>query len=280
MKRSAVILASLCLLLVGSVSLVQSIEVGKARLRVKTGVVKVRGKEAQPGATIFWQGQEVTRAGSKGNFRFLSSLVPQDCIGRLRAGVDIVLVTIRNCRPDPNFVRLSHTGQTSCFDIDGEEIPCLGTGQDGELQSGVKAPAERFTDNHNGTVTDNHTGRTWTKDVGCMAENTWSATMEGAGKVADGVCGLTDGSSPGDWVVPNIRELLSLVHYGSGDPALSPGHPFAGVDASTLLWSSTTFINERSKAMIMPLADGLPAALSKDLPAGCALICANCLKSA
>jgi hypothetical protein len=46
------------------------------------------------------------------------------------------------------------TGQTLCVDQSGS-INCAGTGQDGDLQAGVALPQPRFTDNGDGTVTDN-----------------------------------------------------------------------------------------------------------------------------
>jgi cytochrome c5 len=49
------------------------------------------------------------------------------------------------------------TGQTGCWDLSGDPIDCAGTGQDGEYQTGVSADP-RFTDNDDGTVTDNLTG--------------------------------------------------------------------------------------------------------------------------
>ncbi|NIO68243.1 MAG: DUF1566 domain-containing protein, partial [Anaerolineae bacterium] len=54
-----------------------------------------------------------------------------------------------------------------------------------------------------------------------------------------GECGLGDGSSEGDWRLPNVRELQSLIDYGRQTPALPSGHPFTGVQSS-LYWSSTT----------------------------------------
>src|SRR5256712_5381503 len=51
-------------------------------------------------------------------------------------------------------------GQTTCWDSSGNVIPCAGTGQDGDLQKG--APLS-YTDNGNGTITDNNTGLLWEK---------------------------------------------------------------------------------------------------------------------
>ena len=52
------------------------------------------------------------------------------------------------------------TGQMTCWDTNGNVIPCAGTGQDGDLRKG--APLS-YTDNGNGTVTDNNTGLVWEK---------------------------------------------------------------------------------------------------------------------
>jgi hypothetical protein len=56
--------------------------------------------------------------------------------------------------------QLLQTGQTICWDGNGYVIACSGTGQDGALQEGV---ALAYTDNGDGTITDNNTGLTWEK---------------------------------------------------------------------------------------------------------------------
>lgn len=45
--------------------------------------------------------------------------------------------------------------------------------------------------------------------------------MSDANTLADGACGLTDGSVAGDWRLPNVRELYSLIHLQFFFPALS-----------------------------------------------------------
>jgi len=37
-------------------------------------------------------------------------------------------------------VNLPRTGQTKCWDTNGNQIPCSGTGQDGAIQAGVAWP--------------------------------------------------------------------------------------------------------------------------------------------
>ncbi|MFH0343306.1 MAG: hypothetical protein ACHBNF_14550 [Chromatiales bacterium] len=66
-------------------------------------------------------------------------------------------------------ISLPQTGQTNCFDSIGQEISCEGTGQDAELRKGTSWPNPRFTDNGDGTITDNLTGLMWLKDANCAA---------------------------------------------------------------------------------------------------------------
>ena len=39
-------------------------------------------------------------------------------------------------------IQLPQTGQTKCYDTAGTEIPCAGTGQDGEYKAGVAWPTQ------------------------------------------------------------------------------------------------------------------------------------------
>jgi hypothetical protein len=105
-----------------------------------------------------------------------------------------------------------------------------------------------FTDNGDGTVTDNLTGLIWLKNASCFGSRTWAQALSDCNALADGSCGLTDGSVAGDWRLPNVKELQSLIHYGVYNPALpdtagtgkwTEGDPFSGVQ-SNYYWSATT----------------------------------------
>jgi hypothetical protein len=113
------------------------------------------------------------------------------------------------------------------------------TGDDGDHQSGVSFPSPRFTDNGDGTVTDNLTGLTWLKDANCFGARTWDLALSDCNGLADGSCSLSDGSQAGDWRLPNYKELFSLVDAQNFNPALPSGHPFTNVQ-SAYYWSSTT----------------------------------------
>ena len=147
------------------------------------------------------------------------------------------------------------TGQTGCWDAFGMSIPCAGTGQDGEYQAGVPVIPPRFTDNVNNTVTDNLTGLIWLKNPDCLGSGSWTTALSIANTLSDGPCGLSDLSSPGDWRLPNIRELLSLLDYGQHVPALPPGHPFSIVQGVNN-WSSSTMHTNGSFAWAVGIGDG------------------------
>lgn len=134
------------------------------------------------------------------------------------------------------------TGQTTSY----------ATGDDGHLEKGVTWPNPRFTDNGDGTVTDNLTGLIWLKNANCEGTKNWADALTFCNSLADGSCGLTDGSVAGDWRLPNIKELQSLIHHGVYDPALpdtagtgkwTDGDPFSGVQFG-YYWSSTTYVGD------------------------------------
>lgn len=114
------------------------------------------------------------------------------------------------------------------------------TGDDGDLQTGVAVPVDRFTDNGDGTVTDHLTGLIWLQDANANGADTWTNSLTYANTLADDGTNLTDGSSAGDWRLPNIKELQSLIDYGKRNPALPTGHPFTNV-RSPLYYVECTF---------------------------------------
>ena len=157
------------------------------------------------------------------------------------------------------------TGQTLCYKDDGSTGTCecgtanCSSGQDGDLEKGGAWPSPRFTDNSDGTVTDNLTGLIWLQNAYCAeGAATWANALSYSNALYDGCpdcfnghgdCGLSDGSVAGDWRLPNVREMQSLIHYGVYDPAVpntegtakwaTNGDPFDNVQ-SLFYWTSTT----------------------------------------
>jgi hypothetical protein len=141
------------------------------------------------------------------------------------------------------------TGQTTSY----------ATGDDGDLEKGVTWPSPRFTDKGDGTVKDNLTGLVWLKDANCFGQRNWAMALTDCNTLNSGECGLSDGSAEGDWRLPNVRELHSLIDYSQEDPAMTSGHPFTNVwygEPSSLYWSSTTDAGEAGTAWGVTMGGG------------------------
>ncbi len=148
------------------------------------------------------------------------------------------------------------TGQNLCYNTAGSVIACAGTGQDGDLKKGIAHASPRFSDNSDGTVTDNSTGLIWLKNANCFGTHNFATALTDANTLANGACGLSDGSSAGDWRLPNVKELHSLIDFQRVNPALPTGHPFASVQSSWY-WSSTTYVGLPGDAWSVDLGDGV-----------------------
>ena len=85
----------------------------------------------------------------------------------------------------------------------------------------------RFVDCGNGTVKDNLTGLFWLEDASnaCFGFNDWPDANVLAAQLADGQCGLTDGSSPGDWRLPTKEEWQVIMDQAVANGCSAPYVP-------------------------------------------------------
>ncbi len=122
------------------------------------------------------------------------------------------------------------------------------TSDDGDLEMGVVWPTPRFITSTTGIVTDTLTGLIWLENANCFDTSTWTQAFTDTATLNSGECGLSDGSIEGDWRLPNMRELQSLLHYGVYNPAVpnttgtekwSEGDPFTNVALNNYRASST-----------------------------------------
>jgi hypothetical protein len=148
------------------------------------------------------------------------------------------------------YTSLFRTDQTECYSSTGEVIPCLHTGQDGALQTGVTWPEPRFSPDED-TVIDNLTGLMWTGNANLaefplMWEEALAYVKQMNHKQVFGHA---------DWRLPNRKELFSLVSHVQINPALPADHPFTNVFPG-YYWTSTTCIRLSRQAWYIHFGGG------------------------
>ncbi len=136
--------------------------------------------------------------------------------------VSVVLFSLFAFAVGTGAVNLAKTGQTTSYR----------TGDDGDLQKGASWPNPRFTDNGNGTITDNLTGLMWQR-VPLSTGRAWNEAID--------YCNALELAGYTDWRLPNRKELMSLINYDQANPSTwlnSQG--FSNVQ-SGWYWSAGTF---------------------------------------
>ncbi len=159
-------------------------------------------------------------------------------------------------------------------------------------------PPPRYVDCGNGTVTDNKTGLVWLKNANCIGQRDWHTAMEFVAGLSDLLdsrlcigltpdqcdCGLSDGSSPGEWRLASADEWDTMVAEAKalgciagpgnfGGPSITddlghqcwqegPGNSFTGV-VSSFYWSASTSVANPTNAWGVDLNIGALNNVSK-----------------
>ena len=129
--------------------------------------------------------------------------------------------------------------------------------QESALPAAAPSAVDRFVDHGDGTVTDRQSGLMWLKDGACLGDASWHDALQAvhdfnADPQRYGCQGLR--ADYRDWSLPNRHELRSIIDHGHDLPALTPGHPFAGLDSR--YWTSTTTAGRPAAAFHLLLSSG------------------------
>jgi len=138
----------------------------------------------------------------------------------------------------------------------GGELPDTGQagdyttifGEDSDYQPALSQP--NYTDNGDGTITDNRTGLMWEK---CSRGQTYfNGTCVGTAsfmnwETAISTCETLNFAGYDDWRLPNIRELFSIVYFNRYSPAINIIY-FPNTN-SAYYWTSTTYLNDTASAI-------------------------------
>lgn len=170
------------------------------------------------------------------------------------------------------------TGQTHCNQFSDNyntagQVPCPGTNQDGESQRGI---ARSYTDNTDGTITDNKTGLMWQKctngQTGLNCDETGTTPNFGAtGIVFDDGNGVSPAinyceslslATHTDWHLPTVNELQTLADYGKVNPAIDTTY-FPNTQSDSY-WSSTAYEDEANFVWIVYFVVGIVSNDSMD----------------
>ena len=137
----------------------------------------------------------------------------------------------------------------------------------------------------NGTVTDNRTGLVWLENADCLGgTEDWFAAMEFVAGLADlpggsvaaaHDCGLSDGSSAGEWRLPSVSEWEAMVGDAlgeGGDPDCKATPPTITNDSgggcwatgpssftdvqSVFYWSSSSSVGSQTTAWVVLMTLG------------------------
>lgn len=130
------------------------------------------------------------------------------------------------------------TGQTSTYNNAGEEIFGLNEGetfygQDGNYQKGGKMS---FTNNGDGTITDNITGLMW-QEVPSTEDFMWADAEE--------YCNNLSLGGYSDWRMPTVKELFSLQDFSTGWPYIQTEYfrlASGEITKDEQFWTSTKYV--------------------------------------
>lgn len=160
------------------------------------------------------------------------------CIGRVKTNTAYI-------RPVRSEGKLVDSGQTTSYSA----------GDDGANNPAAIQP--NFTDNEDGTISDNISGLMWIKNpvaAGIGGTYNWETAIT--------TCENLDYANIIKWRLPNVKELMSVLNY-QNNPAICPDNFTV---SSGYYWTSTSDVAGGSpgdNALVINLGDGTSSQASK-----------------
>ena len=169
------------------------------------------------------------------------------------------------------------TGQTGCWDSVGSIVACPGSGHDGDIRAGAVLS---YTDNGDGTITDDNTGLMWEKESDDGSVHDWDTHYSWADAFAVHLVALNDPNAPfagyTDWRIPNIKELVNVMHYQELNPSMHDIFMTGCTGGCTVLtcsctqthryWSSTSMWDDLTTAAAAKTSNGTVTGEDKTIP--------------
>lgn len=139
----------------------------------------------------------------------------------------------------PKSYAVTDTGQSRCYD-NHLEISCPASGQSFYGQDAqYDGNQPHYTDNLDGTVTDNVTGLMWQQSPDSDGDGDIDADDKMTYQQATASADLLRLGGYSDWRLPTIKELYSLINFDGVDPS-----GYSGSDTSGLIpFIDTTYFN-------------------------------------
>jgi len=145
--------------------------------------------------------------------------------------------------------KLPDTGQTASYTAT--------FGEDHDYQSAAVQPSYTVLNpvGISSVTVDNRTGLMWVTnprtDAGFAGTQTWESALTSCTVTLNGMAyaGYTD------WRLPNVRELMSIVHYGATPAPRINTTAFPGT-ASGYYWTSTTCVSNTTNAWYVDFSLG------------------------
>lgn len=168
----------------------------------------------------------------------------------------LVLVLSSNSLAD-TFMFVPASGQTACYDGAGNVITCPPGGD--PMAQAYSGDPLTYTDNGNGTVTDNITGLMWQKYENpsyynwYQASGKYHATYNSS---SQNVCGSLIIDSYSDWRLPTKKELMTIVDHAIPSPGPTINADYFPDAYAFFYWSSTTTARYRDNAWAVDFLAG------------------------